>query len=78
MKRICSWCEKEMGWTCPQCSSTKISFQQAGHFDMAECADCGYVFPAHGAGQTHGMCDGCRAEFKKKNHGVISPAGDRP
>jgi transcription elongation factor Elf1 len=65
MKRICSWCNKEMGFKCPACESQKLTVEHVGQFDIATCGDCGYAFPLSAAVPTNGICPACAAEFLK-------------
>lgn len=71
MERICGWCKKNLGHTCPLCESKNVTTGKVGQFGLGECGDCGYLFPLGEHGGTHGICDKCRAKVKAEHASFI-------
>lgn len=69
--RICSWCEKMLDPTCPNCKSKSVTRGEIGDCNLASCGDCGHIFPTTTHGLTHGICAPCRHKFFSESHGSI-------
>jgi hypothetical protein len=73
--RICAWCNKGLGLTCPHCDSSKVMVEKSGQFHMGSCNDCTYIFPTGPAGATHGICNECSNTLRSGSDGKVSFAG---
>jgi hypothetical protein len=65
MTRICAWCQADLGERCPKCHSLKVVTGPSlieGEPARAECRACGHNFRRGEGGETHSVCEGCRAK----------------
>lgn len=59
--RICMQCKVEFGEKCPECGAVTTLLSTDG--SMYLCPLCFHSFPKNEGGPTHGLCEGCRAQW---------------
>ena len=62
MKRICSYCRKDIGEKCGKCGSVFVQVlakTPAGNVELWGCRACGRSWHKDSEGVTDGICDAC-------------------
>ena len=59
MKRICSFCNADMGEKCGRCNSLNVSKISTDYPAIYKCLDCGHSWEAGTERPTHGICEQC-------------------
>jgi hypothetical protein len=72
MKRICSWCTKDLGEACMTCGSKELLGPINGVYG---CMPCKRMWVEGCERVTHGICGACAAEVKAQHKKrMASPA----
>ena len=70
MTRICSYCDKLMGWKCHKCSTTitpsRVPLIHGGVSRKGFCSKCFKTRLLESGGTTHSICDDCIEKEKEK------------
>ena len=68
MTRVCSYCDKPMGWKCDKCSGsfTEIEILEPPLRSSGLCETCNEFRYLDAGGTTHGICDECAEKEKEK------------
>jgi phage FluMu protein Com len=64
MTRICSYCDKVMGWKCEKCNTELTDLSEV--FLNAWCPRCASWRKKDEGGTTHGICPECEGKVKEE------------